>query len=229
MNLEVCVSSIEDILITNRYNIKRIELNSALEVGGLTPSYSLFKKAKNLSNKDIIVMIRLREGSFCYTQNEIDIMYEDAKNLLEIGAKGIVFGFLKEDNSIDFKNTIKFISLAKNYSAEAIFHRAIDVSKEYFSNMEKLKEMGITRILTSGKEKNVDLGIENLKKALSLNLPIIIGSGINEKNISHLISLGFKDFHGSFSTKQEGIYPIDFGKKQNLCEQKLKNILKILL
>ncbi|CAM3140891.1 copper homeostasis protein CutC [Streptobacillus ratti] len=211
MNIEICAGNIEDIIIAEKLNISRIELNQGLSVGGLTPSYALVKQALKISTKDIVVMIRPREGNFTYTENEYMIMKEDAKYLLELPIKGIVFGFLNHDNSIDIQRSQEFITLAKEYGKESIFHRAIDVSDDYINNLILLKKLGITRILTSGHEKNAELGIENIKIAIKENLPIIIGCGININNIHKFKELGIKDIHGSFSKKIMNDYEIDFG------------------
>ena len=75
MKIEICAGNIEDILIANKLkNIARIELNQGLSTGGITPSFSLVKKALELSRHEIIVMIRTREGSFSYTENEFNVM-----------------------------------------------------------------------------------------------------------------------------------------------------------
>lgn len=211
MNLEVCVGNIEDIKIINNLNINRIELNQGLSVGGLTPSISMVKKALELTNIPIVVMVRLRAGNFEYTESEFEIMYDDAKEFLKLGVSGIVFGFLNNDRSIDIEKTKKMIDLVKSYNKEAIFSRAVDVSKNYFESLDILMNLGITRILTSGAENTVFDGLENLKKALAMDAPIIIGGGVRVDNISILKKLGFKEIHGSFSNKMNNLYHINFG------------------
>ena len=67
----------------------RIELCSALSEGGLTPSIGFLKVAKNVSNIPIHVLIRSRGGDFCYTDNDLKIMAEDAEILVKSGADGI--------------------------------------------------------------------------------------------------------------------------------------------
>ncbi|WP_073507968.1 copper homeostasis protein CutC [Streptobacillus notomytis] len=224
MKIEICAGNIEDVIIAEKLNISRIELNQGISVGGLTPSYALVKKALEVSSKDIVVMVRLREGDFTYTENEYKIMKEDAKYLLKLPIKGIVFGFLNHDNSIDIQKSKEFINLAKKYNKEAIFHRAIDVSNDYFNNIRLLVKLGITRILTSGHEKNVEIGIENIKKAVEENLPIIAGCGINVNNLHKFKELGIKEVHGSFSKKIVNDYSIDFGNYTVLDQNVEKNV-----
>ena len=212
MKIEICAGNIEDILIANKLkNIARIELNQGLSTGGITPSFSLVKKALELSKHEIIVMIRTREGSFSYTENEFNVMYDDAKNFLDMGVNGIVFGFLDKNLDIDITKTKKMISLAHQYGKEAIFHRAIDVSSDYLKNITLLKNIGIDRILTSGHEKTAILGLDNLIEAKKIFNNILPGSGITNENLNKFIEVGFTEVHGSFSKPIKNIYEIDFG------------------
>ena len=200
MKIEICAGNIEDILIANKLkNIARIELNQGLSTGGITPSFSLVKKALELSRHEIIVMIRTREGSFSYTENEFNVMYDDAKN------------FLDKNLDIDITKTKKMISLAHQYGKEAIFHRAIDVSSDYLKNITLLKNIGIDRILTSGHEKTAILGLDNLIEAKKIFNNILPGSGITNENLNEFIEVGFTEVHGSFSKPIKNIYEIDFG------------------
>ena len=49
----------------------------------------------------VVCMVRPREGGFCYTECEFEVMPDDARVLLEHGADGIVFGCLQEDGTVD--------------------------------------------------------------------------------------------------------------------------------
>ncbi|MDC4459630.1 hypothetical protein NQ652_18360, partial [Acinetobacter baumannii] len=95
---------------------------------------------------------------------------------------------------------------------------------DYFNNIRLLVKLGITRILTSGHEKNVEIGIENIKKAVEENLPIIAGCGININNLHKFKELGIKEVHGSFSKKIVNDYSIDFGNYSVLDQNVEKNV-----
>ncbi|CAG2101003.1 unnamed protein product [Medioppia subpectinata] len=73
----ICVDSIESVLAANNSGVHRIELCSALEIGGLTPSIGLVKQTQELCpTLPIYAMIRPRSGDFCYSDNEILIMQQ---------------------------------------------------------------------------------------------------------------------------------------------------------
>ena len=110
ITIEICIGNLDDAIIANRYPIDRIELNSALELGGCSPSLETLKYLKAHIDKKICCMVRPRGGDFFYSQNEYETMLKDAKNFLEAGADGIVFGFLHEDCSIDLDRTKVYIA-----------------------------------------------------------------------------------------------------------------------
>ena len=94
--LEICCGSFEDVKTAWQNGADRVELNSALYLGGLTPSTANLICAKEQCSIPIVTMVRPRGGGFCYSQDEYETMLLDARILLEHGADGIAFGFLTE-------------------------------------------------------------------------------------------------------------------------------------
>ena len=86
--IEICCGSYEDALNAYHGGAKRIELNNALHLGGLTPSLATLKLTKKNTNLKVITMVRPRGAGFCYNEIEFEVMKEDAKSLLENGADG---------------------------------------------------------------------------------------------------------------------------------------------
>lgn len=125
MLLEVCCGSYEDGKNAFLAGAERIELNSALPLGGLTPSMeALVLLREEFPNKKIAAMVRPRAGGFCYTEDE----YKQIKWSLEPlrAADAIVFGFLTPDRKIDMARTVQFTNMVHAFHKEAVFHRAID-------------------------------------------------------------------------------------------------------
>ena len=58
--VEVCAGSYQDCLAAYRGGAQRAELNSALSVGGLTPSVAALRRAKQETSLKIICMVRPR-------------------------------------------------------------------------------------------------------------------------------------------------------------------------
>lgn len=107
-------------MLAYRAGANRVELNSDLFHGGLTPTLgSLIAVKKAVPALEIMGMVRPREGGFCYTDTEYAVMKEDARIMLEHGTDGIVFGFLHENGTVDAKRTGEFAAMAKAMASKA--------------------------------------------------------------------------------------------------------------
>ena len=85
MKVEICASSLLSVKNAIYAGADRIELCSAFQLGGITPSIGLIKEAIKLDKIPIHCLIRPREGDFFYDSNEINIISNDiivAKELM---------------------------------------------------------------------------------------------------------------------------------------------------
>ncbi len=181
---EVCCGSVDDAYNAYLGGADQIELNSALFLGGLTPSFGLMKTVRDKVPIKIIAMIRPREGGFSYTDFEYESMKQDAISLLNQGADGLAFGFLNDDGTVNEYRTQEFVSLLKG--KEAVFHRAVDVTPDIFKAVDTLYKLGITRVLTSGAAPTAILGADTIKSLISQfngKIEILPGGGLNASNI----------------------------------------------
>lgn len=203
ISVEVCAGNIQSVNNAYKAGADRIELVSQAHHGGLTPSMGLVLHALR-TNLEVVAMVRPRIGGFNYSNDEVDLMFEEATILLETGVSGIVFGFLNNDFTIDIINTEKMVKLIKKYNKTAIFHRAIDLVTDQFSAFEQLIDLKVDRILTSGGMINVDLGLNQIKKLNELygnKIEIIAGGGVNINNAIKLINdAGISQLHATFKT-----------------------------
>ena len=62
--VEICCGSYEDALAAYRGGAKRIELNSALYLGGLTPSVGTLLLTKKHTDLNVVAMVRPRAAGF---------------------------------------------------------------------------------------------------------------------------------------------------------------------
>ena len=69
--IEVCCGSADDVIQAKLARADRVELNSDLFHGGLTPTIGSFRVAKRETGLPIMTMIRPREGGFCYTAADL--------------------------------------------------------------------------------------------------------------------------------------------------------------
>ena len=198
---EVCAGSVQDCINAQLGGADRVELNSALHLGGLTPSLAMLKLVKEKISLKVICMDRPRAAGFCYDDVEIETMFEDAKILLENGADGISFGFLNSDATINVTETKKMVELIHQYQKEAVFHRAFDCVDDPMHAIKQLIDCGVDRILTSGLQPTALQGssvIAKLQSEFGNQIELLAGSGINANNIRALKEqTGLHQFHGS--------------------------------
>ena len=197
MIIEVCADSYEYAEKAEKAGADRIELCKHLHLDGLTPNYKTAKITIENLNIPVFVLIRPRHGDFNYSEKEFELMKADIVKFKEMGCKGIVSGILNNDNTIDIKRTNELVNLSR--PLEFTFHRAFDVVTDPLKELEKLIQLGVDRVLTSGKKQKAVKGIEllkELKKNAKDKIIIMPGSGINKLNIMNFRS--FNEIHGSF-------------------------------
>ena len=200
MIIEVCADSYEYAEKAEKAGADRIELCKHLYLDGLTPNYKTAKKTIDTLNIPVFVLIRPRHGDFNYSEKEFELMKADIVKFKEMGCKGIVSGILNNDNTIDIKRTNELVNLSR--PLEFTFHRAFDMVTDPLKELEKLIQLGIDRVLTSGQKQKAVKGIEllkELKKNAKDKIIIMPGSGINKLNIMNFRS--FNEIHGSFKNE----------------------------
>lgn len=197
MKLEVCVDSYTSIVTAKNAGADRIELCSALNIGGLTPSYGLMKKAKEIKGMEIFVMIRPRSGDFLYDDNEFETMKNDISIAKQMEFDGIVTGILLKDGRIDIERMRELVKIA--YPLKVVLHRAFDDAKDPIEDIDKLIEMGVCRILTSGQRANALEGadyIAKIQERFGASITIMPGGGVNAGNIEEIYRLtGCTHYH----------------------------------
>lgn len=221
MEIEICCGSFQDALNAYKGNASRIELNSALYLGGLTPTIASLRLTKENTNLKVICMVRPRAGGFNYTDDEYKQMYLETKLLLENKADGIAFGILNDNCEIDDRN-IELLKLIKQYNKEAVFHRAFDQANNPYSSIEKLIELGFDRVLTSGQKKTAIEGkdlIKDLQFKYGNEIEILAGSGINDTNAKDFVEYtSVNQIHSSCKD-----YLVDLSANKNVSFDYLNN------
>jgi copper homeostasis protein len=197
IRVEICCGSLEDALEAEQGGADRVELCSALFLGGLTPSLGTIIEAKARLKIPIMVMIRPRGGGFCYTEPEMAVMERDTVLAGQQGADGIVFGMLNPDGGIDEERCRRVRKLIGD--RQAVFHRAFDVTPDPFRSLDQLVELGFTRLLTSGQEDTAPEGAPLIKQLIEYagdRIEILPGGGIKLNSLRQVVeSTGCKQVH----------------------------------
>lgn len=202
MILEICVDSLQSALIAQEAGADRIELCSALEIGGLTPSWGLLKQVRQQLQIRLHVLIRPRGGDFCYSEAELAVMLDDIQIAKELGADGVVIGALNPNGSINTAQCQQMIQAARPLSVT--FHRAFDFCPDPFSALQSIITLGVERILSSGQEPTALQGAPLLRQLIleaAGRIIVMPGAGINANNAGELVQkTGAREIHLSASS-----------------------------
>lgn len=185
--LESCVDSVESAMIATEAGANRLELCANLMIGGTTPSVALYKQIRKKCNNRIHILIRPRFGDFCYTEDELEIMCEEIRLFRELGADGVVIGALSPDGSVDWNAMDRMIEAADGIWIT--MHRAFDMCKDPYEELENAISHGVSCILTSGQENHCLDGADCLQQLVQKaenRIQILIGSGVDAKVIGKI-------------------------------------------
>jgi copper homeostasis protein len=207
IKLEICAASAEDCALAEQGGADRVELNSALMLGGLTPSLGAVREARAVTRLPIIAMIRPRPGGFCYSASEFNVMQRDAELALAEGLAGIAFGILTPQGAVDIARCQCLIKLAAGH--ETVFHRAFDVTPDPLAALGQLIELGATRIMTSGQEASAYNGARNIAQYIERaagRIAILPAGGINRFTVADVVSrTGCDQVHASLTATRKDL------------------------
>lgn len=203
--LEVCIASVDDAREAVAGGADRLELNVAIELGGLTPSAALLAAVKQSVAVPVIAMVRPRGAGFAYRASEVQVMLRDAELLLAGGADGIAWGALSSDGRIDAATCRAMVQLAGD--RQTVFHRAFDLASDPLRTAYELADLGVGRIMTSGRATTAWEGrevIAELQEQCGRRVEILPAGGVEPDNVRQLLQLtGCTQVHGSFRRYRE--------------------------
>lgn len=206
--LEICVDSLASARAAISAGADRLELCSALAVGGLTPYTALLRQIRAESQIPVRCLMRPRAGDFLYTPEELEQMRMQILELKEAGADGFVIGCLTPEGSLDMDATQSLVEACGDCGIT--LHRCIDVSADLGQTYRDAMSLGIDTVLTSGGAASCTAGLETIRQLTALrdqlNGPeILVGAGVNAAVIARFRQEvpGLRAFHMSGKTELE--------------------------
>ena len=148
--LEVCADSVCSAVNAARGGADRIELCSALPLGGLSPDEDLFCMVRERVDIPVRVLLRPRAGDFLYDEDEFELLCCQAARFAGLGADGIVIGMLNPDGTLDAERMSALMTCGDGCGVT--LHRAFDVCRDAHEALRTAKELGVDTILTSGQQ-----------------------------------------------------------------------------
>jgi len=198
--LEVCVEDAAGLMAAVEGGADRIELCSALSVGGLTPSPGLMALAGEL-DIPVYAMIRPRPGDFVFNAGDVSVMRGDIEAARAAGLAGVVLGASRSDGNLDVATLRLLVEHAAGLGCT--LHRAFDLVPDFAEAVEIAVALGFERILTSGGAKKALDGLDALASIMTAangRISIMPGSGVTLETIDGLLSrLSVSEVHSSCS------------------------------
>ncbi|MAC78449.1 MAG: copper homeostasis protein CutC [Rhodobacteraceae bacterium] len=197
--LEICVDTVAGLDAAIQGGADRIELCSALALGGLTPSSGLTAIASD-SAIPVLAMIRPRAGGFDWSGREVTAMEAEIAAVARAGLSGVVIGALDGDG-LNLAVLRRLVRAAEGL--EVTLHRCIDLLGDPLTAVDQAADLGIGRILSSGGALRAAEGIDRLKAMQDRagdRLVIMPGSGVTPDTLPGLLAaLNPAEVHASAS------------------------------
>jgi copper homeostasis protein len=186
--LEVACDDAEDAALAIARGADRIELCAALEVGGVTPGPGLLAQTRAAVRGELVVLARPRRGDFCYDARTFRALVRDVEFAKERGADGVAVGVLHADGTLDATRTRALVLAAA--PLVVTFHRAFDVVPDPLACLERLVDLGVKRVLTSGggaRAVDRSLQLTELVSRSSGRIEIVAAGGVRSAHVLALV------------------------------------------
>lgn len=193
----------------------RVELCTALEVGGVTPSQALIDATLEVC-AETHVLVRLRPGDFVYDADEVAQMSRYATTITNQGAAGVVIGALRTDGRLDLDTIGRLAGAARAVRPDVAVtvHRAVDAGGDPVAAVRDLMAsgLGVVRVLTSGGAASAGKGIAtiaNMVAAAEGRIQIMSGGGVTLAAIPALVAAGVDAVHLSAKRPRRDHFVLD--------------------
>lgn len=231
MRVEISADGVDGAVTADRLGADRIELCSAGALGGLTPGPGLLSEVlRRCRGSEVHVLIRPREGGFCYSPAEVAAMRADVRHAVSAGAAGVVVGALDAGGRLDVACLGELIAEAGD--VPVALHRAVDVCQDPVAAVRTAAELGVRRILTSGGAGRAEDGVPVLRRmaeAAGDHLALTACGGIRPHNARAVVeATGIGEIHAAprRSVPAPG-GAVDFGPHAALDEPTTRELIAV--
>jgi len=205
--IEACVETLEGALAAEQGGAGRIELCTALDLGGLTPEPALVAACAGRLAIPVFVLVRPAPGSFVLSPDGLDMLLRQVQSAKDSGAAGIVAGAVTTSGTIDRRALGAIIAAV--HPLPITFHRAFDQLTDPRAALDVLMEMGVSRVLTSGGAPSAVEGADRIKGLVIRSagrIGILAGGTVRAHNVERLVRLtGVSEVHSRTAVDAEGV------------------------
>lgn len=184
----------------------RVELVGTMDDDGLSPEPALVGQVRHATSIGIRVMLRLRAG-FGTDGGEVSRLKGLAAAYREVGADGLVLGFLNGHTEVDAEVVHEVLD---GIGLPWTFHRAVDATIETDRAWRALIGLGCDQVLTAGSARGVEHGLDDLVSRARGNpvvaRMIMAGGGLHAEHVPWLADAGVRSFHVGSAVRPTGSY-----------------------
>ena len=197
IRLEICVDTLAGLTAAVRGGADRIELCSALALGGLSPSLALLQAAMDCP-VPVFVMVRPRAGGFRYSDGELAGMEQEIRHIRDMRFAGVVFGAGSEAG-LDVPALQRLAGAASGLGKT--LHRVVDLLPDRRPILALVRGLGFERMLTSGGRPTAVEALDELRDLVAMapaGLSIMPGSGVRPETLPTILArTGAQEIHAS--------------------------------
>lgn len=222
--LEICVDSASGLATAARAGADRVELCSALSLGGLTPGPGLISAARR-TGIPCHAMIRPRSGDFVFEIADLMTCLADVRAMRAAGLAGVVIGASRADSRLDLRALDALVAAAG--PMEVTLHRAFDLTPDPYKALEEAIDLGVARILTSGQAPTAAEGaplLARLVQRAAGRIEVMAGGGVNARNARLLTATGADALHASCGVRVPLRQPVERIGLSPIRQTNAKNI-----
>lgn len=182
VRIEVCIDDVLSLDACAEGGADRIELCSALDLGGLTPSPGLIAAAAKASLPSR-AMIRPRAGDFRFAEAEVAVMLSDIAAVRAAGLAGVVLGAATDEGTLDMALLARLVEAAGDLGKT--LHRVVDLQSDPVGAVDLAVDLGFDCVLTSGGALTAEAGapvIAAMVERAAGRIDIMAGSGVRPQN-----------------------------------------------
>jgi copper homeostasis protein len=200
--VEICLEDVGGAAVASAGGADALEVCAGLAEGGTTPTPGFVRHcAEEAPGLEIRVLVRARAGDFVHSPQEVDVMAADieaTRSAVPAGTRlGFVLGTLHPDGSIDAAAVRRLVSACGD--APVTFHKAFDSVPDKPSALGVLRDLGVTRVLTSG---GSGPAVDHLPMLADLvrrggdDVRIAVGGGVRPGNAARIVAeTGAREVH----------------------------------
>lgn len=184
----------------------RIEVVSAMEFDGLTPSPRTVRDIAYETQLPLRCMLRANDG-FSTSGSEMSRLRGAAQELAAAGAHGFVLGFLNGQSQVDVDACL--VLLQSTDGLPWTFHRAIDYALDHDQAWRDVVQLpGLDTVLTAGSARGVEDGIDELTTRAARDASVaqlaMVGGGLTPEHVPWLARAGLRRFHVGSRVRPSG-------------------------